>query len=267
MTLETSVPDGPIASTQGQDAASDPREAIRRTVRARLRGIGRPDSRFVYDFSNFIADYPGSERIPETLRSLPFWKGSGPVFITPDNCLESLRSELVGERRPLLQTIAVAMGFHYFAPGSVQPGLERFAGTLDGAMILAQQVDLDFVRNLGPLDFVVTGACAVNRSGIRFGKGHGFFDMEWGILRELGAVSDETPVIACVHDCQVVDTEFPVSEHDTIVDWIVTPTETIEVTERLRKPAGIHWDRVTPALMEEIAPLGELKRAHDSSAS
>jgi 5-formyltetrahydrofolate cyclo-ligase len=245
----------------GQQASiADPREAIRRVVWSRLRGVGRPDSRFVYDFSNFIPDYPGSERIPDTLRSLPFWDRPGPVFVTPDNCLESLRTELVRERRPLLQTIAVAMGFHYFPPGSVQPGLERFAGTLDGAMILAEQVDLDFVRSLGPLAFVVTGACAVNRAGIRFGKGHGFFDMEWGILSELGVVGDETPVVACVHDCQLIDADLPAVGHDTVVDWIVTPTETIQVTDRIPKPIGIHWDRVTPALLEEIAPLARLDK-------
>jgi 5-formyltetrahydrofolate cyclo-ligase len=246
-------------AVSGTERLVDPREAIRRTVRDRLRGIGRPDSRFVYDFSNFIPDYPGSERIPDQLRALPCWAGAGPVFVTPDNCLESLRVELVREGRPLLQTIAVAMGFHYFAPESVQSGLERFAGTLDGAMILARRVGLEFVRDLGPLDLVVTGACAVNRSGIRFGKGHGFFDMEWGILSELGVVDESTPVVACVHDCQLVDTDFPASVHDTVVDWIVTPTETIQISERVRKPTGIHWDRVTPALLEEIAPLAELR--------
>jgi 5-formyltetrahydrofolate cyclo-ligase len=265
MTLDSRVRADP--STYSHDSDVDEREAIRRAVRGRLRGVGRPDTRFVYDFSNFIADYPGSERIADTLRALPFWEGSGPVFVTPDNCLESLRAELVREGRPLLQTIAVAMGFHYFPPNSVQPELDRFAGTLDGAMILAQQVSLDFVRSLGPLDFVVTGACAVNRSGIRFGKGHGFFDIEWGILRELGIADDDTPVIACIHDCQLVDADLPADEHDTVVDWIVTPTETIKVTERIRKPTGIHWDRVTPSMLEEIAPLAELDQVRESGAS
>src|SRR5258708_5413424 len=200
------------------DANQLARAASRQGVWQRLRGIGRPDTRFIYDFTSFIADYPGSERIPDALRSLPFWSGSGSVFVTPDNCLESLRTALVKEHRSLLQTIAVAIGIHYFEPGSVQEGYERFAGTLDGAMLLAKQVDLDFVRALGPLDFVVTGACAVNRSGVRFGKGHGFFDMEWGILSALGVVNEETPVVACVHDCQLVDDVLPASPHDTVVD-------------------------------------------------
>jgi 5-formyltetrahydrofolate cyclo-ligase len=84
--------------------------------------------------------------------------------------------------------------------------------------------------------------------------------MEWGILSELGVVGDETPVVACVHDCQLIDADLPAVGHDTVVDWIVTPTETIQVTDRIPKPIGIHWDRVTPALLEEIAPLARLDK-------
>lgn len=255
-----------LSSSSAVDTAlnqsPEAREAIRRTVWKRLKGIGRPDTRFVYDFTNFIADYPGSEFIPDALRLLHFWSGSGPVFVTPDNCLEHLRAELVREQRPLLQTIAVAIGFHYFAPGTVQKGFERFAGTLDGALLLAKQVDLDFVRSLGPLDFVVTGACAVNRSGIRFGKGHGFFDIEWGILSTLGVVNENTTVIACVHDCQVIDDELPATPHDTVVDWIITPTETIKVAHRPKKPLGIHWEALAPERFEEIPLLTDLKKQY-----
>src|SRR5712692_2957322 len=126
------------------EAQATDRAAIRAAVWERMRGIARPDTRFVYDFTSYIPDFPGSERFPEALRSLPCYPGNGAVFVTPDNCLETVRASLIAEGRPLLQTIAVAIGFHFFAPGIIPPGLERFAGMLDGALALAQQVDLEF---------------------------------------------------------------------------------------------------------------------------
>lgn len=240
--------------------SSEERAAIRSGVWDRMRGVGRPDTRFIYDFTNFIPDFPGSERFPDLLRSLPFYAGDGPVFVAPDNCLEGLRAGFVTEGRPLLQTIAVAIGFHYFAPGSVPPGQERFAGLLDGAMALAEEVDLDFVRALGRLDFVVTGACAVDRTtGVRYGKGHGFFDLEWGILSSLGVVDARTPVVICCHDNQIVDAKLAPASFDTAGDWIVTPTQVIEIEERQRNPSGIDWERLDAHYLEEIAPLKELR--------
>lgn len=237
------------------------RTAIREAVWERLLLVARPDTRFVYDLSWFIPDFAGSEQLYPRLRELPCYPGDGPVFVTPDNCLPDIKRALISARRPLLHTIAVAMGFHFLAPGSVPESEARFAGTLDGAQVLAKQVDLDFVRGLGRLDFVVTGACAVDpRTGVRFGKGHGFFDLEWGILSELGVVDEQTPVVICVHDCQVVETGLTPSSHDTAGDWILTPTRSIRVHERHPNPSGIRWEIVDQAQLTEIAPLRQLSR-------
>jgi 5-formyltetrahydrofolate cyclo-ligase len=231
-----------------------------------MRGVARPDSRYVYDFSNYIPDFPGSELFPAAIRSLPCFEGDRAVFVTPDNCLEAVRAALIVDGRPLIQTIAVAIGFHYIAPGSIPHGQEPFAAMLDGALALAEQVDLDFVRSLGRLDFVVTGACAVNpNNGVRYGKGHGFFDLEWGILTDLGVVDARTPVIICVHDNQLVDTELPPAPFDTAGDWVITPSQTIEVKRRHTNPSGIRWDLLDDHYLEEIEPLRHLKSMQSTS--
>jgi 5-formyltetrahydrofolate cyclo-ligase len=226
-----------------------------------MRAVARPDSRFGYDLTNFIPDFAGSELLFGRLRDLPCYAGDGPVFVTPDNCLQDVKAKLIACGRPLLQTVSVALGFHYIGPGAVAAADARFAGTLDGALLLAEKLDLDAVRRLGSLDFVVTGACAVDpRTGVRFGKGHGFFDTEWALLSELGAVSPATPVIICVHDYQIVDTELVPSPHDTAGDWIITPTRIIHVAERHQNPAGVDWDLVDAARLAEIEPLRQLKQ-------
>jgi 5-formyltetrahydrofolate cyclo-ligase len=227
-----------------------------------MRAVARPDSRFGYDLTSFIPDFAGSERLFGRLQELPCYAGDGPVFVTPDNCLPDLKAGLIISGRPLLQTVAVALGFHCIRPGTVRPADARFAGTLDGALLLAEKMGLDAVRELGQLDFVVTGACAVDpRTGVRFGKGHGFFDTEWALLSELGVVSPTTPVIICVHDYQLVDTELVPSPHDTAGDWIITPTQTIHVAERHSNPTGVQWDLVDAERLAEIEPLRQLKLA------
>ena len=243
----------------GIGLSPDERQQIREEVMAQLRPYAFPDTRFVYDISQFLPAYAGYESLTDTLPALPFWAGSGPVYSTPDNCLEFVRSRLIADRRPLLQTIAVRLGFRYFAPGSVDPGFERLAGTLDGAALLSAPIDLTKIRDLGPLDFVITGCRAVTRQGVRFGKGYGYFDLEWGIMSELGIVNDATPVVVACHDVQVLDMDLAPSPVDTLVDWIVTPTESIEVKRTRPKPLGIRWDRLQPHQWDSTPVLTELK--------
>ena len=251
--------------TTGQSpraAADQARARTRQAVWDRMAAVARPDSRFGYDLTSFIPDFAGSELFFGKLSELPCYQGGGPVFVTPDNCLQEVKAGLIASGRPLLQTVAVAIGFHHIAPGSISPADARFAGTLDGALLLAQKVDLDFIRRLGRLDFVVTGACAVDpRTGVRFGKGHGFFDTEWAVMSELGVVDAATPVVICVHDFQLVDTGLRPSAFDTAGDWIITPTQTIAVPGRHKNPTGVQWDIVDAQRLAEIEPLRQLRQA------
>jgi 5-formyltetrahydrofolate cyclo-ligase len=53
------------------------------------------------------------------------------------------------------------------------------------------------------LDAIVCGSVAVTRDGRRCGKGEGYSDLEFAILRELR--HPPVPVATTVHDLQVVD--------------------------------------------------------------
>jgi 5-formyltetrahydrofolate cyclo-ligase len=245
--------------TTREPLSSDARRRLREAVIERLRPFAWPDTRFVHDLTHFLPAYDGCEALTEVLPSLPFWPGAGLVYATPDNCLEGVRSALIAQHRPLLQVIAVRLGFRYFAPASVVPEFERLAGTLDGADVLSAPIDLAGIQALGDLDFIVTGCRAVTRGGVRLGKGFGYFDIEWGILSALGVAHDDTPIVVVCHDVQVLDDEFEPSPHDTLVDWIVTPTETIQVDRTRPKPSGIQWDRLQPEQLRGMPPLRDLQ--------
>ena len=107
---------------------------------------------------------------------------------------------------------------------------------------------------------MVTGASAVSLDGVRFGKGHGFFDLEWGMFTELGIVDEATPVAAVVHDVQVVEDRLFPSPTDIIVDWIATPARLHRVERKNPRPRGVKWELLAPEQIEATPPLQELQR-------
>jgi 5-formyltetrahydrofolate cyclo-ligase len=142
----------------------------------------------------------------------------------------------------------------------VPEGQERFAAWLDGIEHFGKPVTLEEISRLGRFDFMATGASAVSSDGIRFGKGHGFFDLEWGMFTDIGLADDATPVIAAVHDVQVVEEKLPASQTDIIVDLIATPSRLIEIGRHARRPRGIQWQLISPDLIAATPPLKELAR-------
>ena len=73
-----------------------------------------------------------------------------------------------------------------WSPAMVPPGAELYAAWLDGMEHFGRPITLAEIAERGRFDFMVTGASAVSIDGVRFGKGHGFFDLEWGMFTDLG---------------------------------------------------------------------------------
>ncbi len=224
-----------------------------------LRKVALPDTRFHFDFSEFIADFQGSDQATARLAAMDCYQQAQVVFITPDNCLEKLRSQAVRDRKVMLMTTyGIRRGFVELAPGSVSDGLEDYAVLLDAIEKIGRHISLEEIQRRYRIDLLVTGGSAVTRAGARFGKGHGFFDIEWATLYSLGVVDPATPIVDVVHDCQIVDEALDVTPFDTICDYIVTPTQAIHVPAPQKPVGGIYWDQLAPGMLEHISILPEL---------
>lgn len=115
-------------------------------------------------------------------------------------------------------------------------------------------------EDIEPLDFCVVGSVAVSRAGGRTGKGAGFADLETAIFRELGIITDETPLATTVHSVQLVeDREVVIESHDSPLDLVATENGLIVTGNRQARPQGVDWERVRVDQFETIPFLTELK--------
>lgn len=236
---------------------------IREQVWEKLRPVARPDSRFHLNFAEVIPDFEGSEQALGRIVEQPFYAQANYAFVTPDNGLAELRRRMLDDGKTLVvSTYGIYRGFILLEPAKIAAGHRQFASWLDGMEYFGRPITLAEIRSRGRFDFLVTGASAVSLNGVRFGKGHGFFDLEWGMFTDVGVADENTQVTAVVHDVQVVEEQLVPSETDILVDAIATPTRFLTVARRQR-PHGIKWNLLDPAQLAATPPLQELCALRD----
>jgi len=234
----------------------------RERIWAELAKVARPDSRFHWDFSSFICDFVGSDQCADRILELDAFKNRGDrqIFITPDNCLEDLRYKLITAGVPfVMTTYGIIRGFYRLDPSKIPASDHRYAATLDGFDRYAQHLPLAELKRSRPFSLLVTGGSAVSSNGVRFGKGHGYFDFEWAVLSELGLTDQFSVVADVVHDCQFVNEVMPAERHDVAVDWVVTPTRAMHIDQSTRPRGRVYWEMVPGTEFERLGIVAELR--------
>ncbi|NMA06325.1 MAG: methenyltetrahydrofolate synthetase [Ruminococcaceae bacterium] len=244
-------------------------EEAREIIRDRIMEVARPDSRFCFDFAEFITDYIGSGECAKLLADTEIYKKAEVIFITPDNNLEKFRERaFIDKKTVVITNYGITRGFFLIRPGDIPEGKEEAASLLDGVgRYWSHKTLKELKEEVKRIDMMVTGASAMTPGGLRFGKGHGFFDLEWAMTRSFGLVDESTPVFGVGHSCQVMDADVAREEYDTVMDYIVTEKEIITTDRKVKKPdCGIVWERLAPGMLESIPPLREVKEATKGDA-
>lgn len=218
-----------------------------------------------------IPNFKGSEVAGLRVSQLPEFTAAQVVKVNPDTPQKSVRIATLEAQKVLYvpQPRLRTGFFSRITPGTVPRHKWNFAATAGGMKQLAQPLDL---TDRTKIDIVVVGSTAVNpENGARVGKGEGFAELEYGMLRQLGMINESTPVVSCVHDCQVITEGLPpegqvLMKHDVPIDIIVTPTRTIRVdpTKRFPKPTGIYWNLLSQQKLAQIRVLRQLKELIES---
>jgi len=105
---------------------------------------------------------------------------------------------------------------------------------------------------------MVTGASVLNSQGVRISHGPSFFDLEWLILSSLGLVDDQTPILAEVHDCQIVDLDCAPLPFGVGIDQIITPTRLIDTGRPYPRPSPSSIKTLPLQIRQEVPLLQEL---------
>ncbi|MFC5277789.1 5-formyltetrahydrofolate cyclo-ligase [Halorubrum rubrum] len=239
------------------------KQAVRHAVWDALeeRGIAR----FPFPPHERIPNFAGADEARDRLVETPEWTAAETVKANPD-------APQLPVRRAALRagkTVYVAQPrlrdpdpFLRLDPAAIDD--VDAATTVSG---IAEHGVPTAPEDVAEIDLVVSGSVAVRTNGTRIGKGEGYSDLEWAVLRELDAVDDDTAVATTVHELQVVDeAPSPVENadrlpepdrHDVPLDLVVTPERTIRRGSDAERPAGVDWDTLDEERLDEIPVLAE----------
>jgi 5-formyltetrahydrofolate cyclo-ligase len=207
---------------------------------------------------NRIPNFVGAESAAERLRVQDAWASARTVKSNPDSPQWPVRQRALEDGKVVYMAVprlAEDDPFFLLDPDDLAD-TPRKASSIKGASRSARTVS---VAELEPVDLVVTGCVAVDRSGARLGKGGGFSDLEYALAWKAGLIGPDTVVVTTVHDVQVLPAgDIPVTDHDFRLDLIVTPDEVIECSSGGRTAATIRWDELTEAKIGSIPLLTRL---------
>jgi len=185
----------------------------------------REIARFPRPVFHRIPNFVGAEKAARRLRELNEYGAAQTVFCNPDSPQRPVREMALRDGKILVMaTPRLKKGFLILDPKAISRSSIPGASTLRGAFQWGRFAEPSEVK----VELFVAGSVAVSLDGGRLGKGSGYSDKEYGLLKDSGGLSSNALVVTTVHDVQIVE-EIPQDGWDVRVDVIVTPTKTIRV--------------------------------------
>ena len=230
------------------------KQALRERIWDELEESGA--ARFPFPPHGRIPNYKGAEDAAERLTDLDAWKDADVIKSNPDAPQLPVRRRALRAGKTLYMAVPRLSDEKCFLRLDPQE-IEDIddATTVSGSSEHGVQVGPEAME---PIDLIVSGSVAVNRRGARVGKGEGYSDLEFGVLREFGLVDDGTTTVTTVHEIQVLEGPVPTTSHDVPIELVFTPERTLETDVPEGKPTGVDWDALGAQRLEEIPVLQRL---------
>ncbi|SET54535.1 5-formyltetrahydrofolate cyclo-ligase [Salinibacillus kushneri] len=211
--------------------------------------------RFPFPLENRIPNFKGAEIAADQVTNMQAYRDAKVIKVNPDSPQLPIRAQILKDEKILLvPTPRLRAGFIMVKPNWVKHGEERKATSLSHIKSYGKEIAL---TDIPEINLFIVGAVALHKDGRRIGKGEGYADREYAIIRELG--NPDIPIISTVHSAQLTDTDIPKDSFDLSVDWIATETELIRTHSPYAKPSGINWDLVTEEELKIMPVLKEIR--------
>lgn len=215
------------------------------------------EARFPYPPHGRIPNFAGADDAADRLTELEAWKEATVIKSNPDSPQLPVRRAALRAGKTVYMAVPRLRDEKCFLrldPAEIED--IDHATTIGGSAEVGEQVGPE---EMEPVDLIVAGSVAVDKDGARIGKGEGYSDLEFAILREFGLAGDETTTVSTVHERQVVDERISTTAHDVPMDWLATPERSIRTMAPEEKPAGIAWEDLDAQKIEAIPILARLQ--------
>jgi 5-formyltetrahydrofolate cyclo-ligase len=235
----------------------------KRELREEIWGLleERSVARFPRPARGRIPNFEGSEVAARRILGTAEFRHADVVKVNPDYPqLEVRRGVLRSGKVLIMPSPRLRSGFLILDPQRIPQGVLGKAATIKGSFQFGKRISLN---ELPSVDLIICGSVAITKAGFRVGKGGGYSELEYAVLRELKLVNEETPIMTTVHDLQIVE-DVPWEKHDFTVDFIATPTKMLTVEGPRLRPSGVIWEELTERRLEKM-PI--LKKVREKSSS
>ena len=214
--------------------------------------------RFPFPAAGRIPNFAGVEAAARRLCALPEFERTACIKVNPDAPQRYIRkAALAAGKCVIVPAPRLKGGFILLDPRRIPAAEVPRAVSLSRMDRYGRELTLPELARLAEgIGLVVVGSVAVDTTGRRAGKGEGYADREYALLRELGMA--EAPVATTVHDVQVT-LGLPAAPHDIAVDIIATPRRLIRTERERPQPQKIDWSAVGPRELEEMPVLADLR--------
>jgi 5-formyltetrahydrofolate cyclo-ligase len=214
-------------------------------------------ARFPFPPHGRITNFKGAKEAAERAMNLPELADAEAVKANPDAPQLPLRRALLHNGTTVYMAVprlAADRPFVELDPDDISD--------LNAAATISQMSN--YGRKVGPeavpeLDGIVVGSVAVTSDGARVGKGEGYSDLEYAVLREFDLIDEETPVVTTAHDVQLIEEDVATERYDVPMDVVCTPTDTVRTETTRPRPQGLFWADLDSKRLEEIPLLERLQ--------
>lgn len=217
------------------------------------------EARFPFPPHGRIPNFAGADDAAGRLTETDEWVAAETVKANPDAPQLPVRRAALRDGK----TVFVAVPrltepepFLRLDPAELAPEKVDDATTVSGISEYGTPVAPEEMPHV---DLIVSGSVLVTPEGDRIGKGEGYSDLEFALLREVGLVDDATATATTVHERQVVADDVPTAAHDVPMEQVVTPERTVRVDDTTSKPDGIDWAALDEETIGEIPILQRLR--------
>ncbi|MFW6434941.1 MAG: 5-formyltetrahydrofolate cyclo-ligase [Halovenus sp.] len=231
------------------------KQELRESIWDELEESG--EARFPFPPHGRIPNFAGAKGAAGRLTDLDAWQDADAIKSNPDSPQLPVRRAALRQGKTLYMAVPRLRDEECFLkldPAEIDD--IDHATTIGGSAEVGVQVGPE---EMAPIDLVVSGSVAVNQHGARVGKGEGYSDLEFAILRAFGLVDDETTTVSTVHEIQVVDGAIETAHHDVPIDYLFTPERAIRTAAAPEKPSGIAWAQLPEEKIEAIPILQRLR--------